>query len=64
MSPLWCGPGDNASLCHRVYVDESNIQEIVSSTTDPHLACHNLVEAANAAGGPDNIAVLLIRLAE
>lgn len=45
-------------------VDEKRIQDIVGSTTDPHLACHYLVEAANAAGGPDNIAVILVRLAE
>lgn len=44
-------------------LDESEIQEIVNSTTNLNLASHKLVEAANAAGGPDNIAALLVRMA-
>jgi len=43
-------------------VEDQDIQRIANSTSNPHLACQHLVEAANAAGGPDNIAVLLIRL--
>lgn len=42
-------------------VPESEIQRIVSSSSDPIIACHNLVEAANAAGGPDNISVILVK---
>lgn len=43
-------------------VDEDSIEGIVNSATSPHLACQHLVEAANAAGGPDNISVILVRL--
>jgi protein phosphatase len=43
-------------------VDESEIQRIVNSAASPYLACQQLVEAANAAGGPDNISVVLARL--
>ncbi len=43
-------------------VNEDDIQRIVNSTSSPFLACEHLVEAANAAGGPDNISVVLARL--
>jgi PPM family protein phosphatase len=43
-------------------VTEDEIQRIVNLTPSPFLACHQLVEAANAAGGPDNISVVLVRL--
>jgi serine/threonine protein phosphatase PrpC len=43
-------------------IDEDTIQRIVNSTSSPYLACQHLVEAANAAGGPDNISVVLARL--
>ena len=42
-------------------LSEDDIQRIVNSTSSPFLACHHLVEAANAAGGPDNISVVLVR---
>jgi protein phosphatase len=43
-------------------IPEADIQRIVMST--PHLdqACQQLVDAANAAGGPDNISAILVRL--
>ena len=40
---------------------EDDIQRIVNSTSSPFLACQHLVDAANAAGGPDNISVVLVR---
>jgi protein phosphatase len=43
-------------------ISEDDIQRIVNSTSSPFLACQHLVEAANAAGGPDNISVVLARL--
>lgn len=43
-------------------VDQDTIQRIVNATASPYLACQHLVEAANAAGGPDNISVVLARL--
>lgn len=44
-------------------IAEDDIAHIVNSTLSPHLACQHLVEAANAGGGPDNIAAVLVRLA-
>lgn len=44
-------------------VHEDDIVHIVNSNFSPHLACQHLVEAANTVGGPDNIAVVLVRLA-
>lgn len=43
-------------------VPEEEIQAIVQKSKNPEQACQMLVEAANAAGGPDNITVILIRL--
>jgi len=34
--------------------------EIISKAPNNQVACNELVEAANAAGGPDNITALLI----
>jgi PPM family protein phosphatase len=38
---------------------EIEIYRIIYNAATPSLACHELVEAANAAGGPDNISVIL-----
>jgi len=35
------------------------VYRIINSASNPSMACHELVEAANAAGGPDNISVIL-----
>jgi protein phosphatase len=45
-------------------VPESDIFRII--TTSPNLpkACLGLIDAANAAGGPDNISVILVRMPE
>lgn len=42
-------------------VPEDDIRRIIQQSTDPSLACQQLVDAANAGGGPDNISVILIR---
>ncbi len=42
-------------------VPDETIAQIVRSESDPTLACHKLIDAANAAGGPDNISAILIR---
>ena len=42
-------------------VPQDEILQIVQSTQDPAVACHHLIEAANAAGGPDNISAILVR---
>jgi PPM family protein phosphatase len=41
-------------------VSDSDIFRIVNSSKNPSLACHELCEAANAAGGPDNSSVILV----
>lgn len=42
-------------------VSDLDIFRIISGAPHPSLACHNLIEAANAAGGPDNISVVLVQ---
>jgi PPM family protein phosphatase len=42
-------------------VPEDEIYRIVYGSPNPSLACHQLVEAANAAGGPDNITAILVQ---
>jgi protein phosphatase len=41
-------------------VDEAAISTILSTETDPQLACQSLITAANNAGGHDNVTALLI----
>ena len=43
-------------------VSDTEIQSLISKSFTPEEACHRLVEAANDAGGPDNISAILIRL--
>jgi len=43
-------------------VDEAEIQSVVTSSEDVQTACERLVEAANAAGGEDNITVVLVKM--
>ncbi len=44
-----------------VVVPEEDIFDVISTTPNPTLACNKLVEMANAAGGPDNISVILVQ---
>lgn len=43
-------------------VPEEEISKIIFDSATPDIACQTLVDAANAAGGPDNITAILIRL--
>jgi protein phosphatase len=43
-------------------VNEAELQNLVMTSSSPEEACQRMVEAANAAGGPDNISAILIRL--
>lgn len=43
-------------------VSEEEIKKVLTSNLAPDQACQVLVDAANAAGGPDNITAILIRL--
>jgi protein phosphatase len=58
-------PGDQILLCsdglHGV-LGEKILLEILDSEKTLQQKCHSLVEAAKAAGGPDNITVLLIQV--
>jgi protein phosphatase len=42
-------------------VSDDAISQIVHSEPNPIIACHKLIEAANAAGGPDNISAILVQ---
>jgi len=41
-------------------VAEEDIERIVWNSPHPQIACDELVRAANAAGGPDNITAILV----
>jgi serine/threonine protein phosphatase PrpC len=45
-------------------ISESELKNIIFSAKSPQYASQELIEAANAAGGPDNISVILIQLAD
>jgi serine/threonine protein phosphatase PrpC len=45
-------------------ITENDIIEIIRSTNDLKEACHQMVELANNAGGPDNISVIIVRAPE
>lgn len=58
-------PNDHFLLCSDglwSVVPDGKIAVILSSTADLELACRRLIEAANDAGGPDNVSVLLVRV--
>lgn len=42
-------------------VPDDEMQQIILNTPSPQVACEKLVQAANAAGGPDNITAVLVR---
>ena len=43
-------------------INEKDILRAINEAPNLHRACQNLVEAANAAGGPDNITVILAQM--
>ena len=43
-------------------VAEQDIYRMINEAPNLHRACQNLVEAANAAGGPDNISVIIVQM--
>jgi serine/threonine protein phosphatase PrpC len=43
-------------------VSDQEMQAILHRSADPQAACESLLEAANAAGGPDNISVIIIKI--
>jgi protein phosphatase len=40
---------------------DERMKQIIADAPSPQVACEQLVDAANAAGGPDNITVILVR---
>jgi PPM family protein phosphatase len=63
--PLELHPGDQVLLCSdglTEAVPAPRIAELLSADDDGDAACRSLIEAANAAGGPDNITVVLLRV--
>jgi serine/threonine protein phosphatase PrpC len=60
-------PGDRVLLCTdglTHMVDDEEIEQILKDEADPQAACDLLVEAALAAGGEDNITVLVLDIEE
>ncbi len=58
-------PGDLFLVCSDGLwgsVPDPKMKSIVSSTTDIEAACQLLIDAANEAGGPDNITAVLVRV--
>jgi len=44
------------------FVDEERIVEIIREAPTPQVACHQLVQEANARGGEDNVTLVLIQI--
>jgi protein phosphatase len=62
--PIDLQPGDQVLLCSdglTEAVRDPQITEILSTNPDGNAACTALIDAANNAGGPDNITVVLLR---
>jgi PPM family protein phosphatase len=63
--PLELQDGDQVLLCSDGLtepVDDDQIAQLLSAGPDGNAACQALIDAANAAGGPDNITVVLLRV--
>lgn len=57
--------GDRVLLCSdglHGYVDEHDIEQVVTSDEDPQVAVQSLIDMANNNGGPDNITATLVHL--
>ena len=60
-----CVPGDLFLLCSDgllAELEDDEIADLLQADTDLDGAARTLIDAANAAGGPDNITVALVRL--
>jgi len=58
-------PGDLYLVCSDGLwgsVPDAKMTEIIRSTTDIEAACQLLIDAANEAGGPDNITAVIVRV--
>lgn len=60
-------PGDRLLLCSdglNSMVDDPEIEEILATEPDPHVACRKLIDLANANGGHDNITTVIVDITE
>lgn len=58
-------PGDKILLCSdgcSGMLDDQQVRVIIQETGSPQAACDQLIEAANLAGGEDNISVILVEI--
>ena len=59
-------PGDSILLCSdglwEMVRSKRRMAAIIEKATDPQTACQKLIEAANEAGGEDNISVVVVRV--
>ena len=65
--PLELEPGDQVLLCTdglTEVVDDDRIAAVLAAQADGDDACTALIAAANQGGGPDNITVVLLRVAD
>jgi PPM family protein phosphatase len=65
-APLELQPGDQVLLCSdglTETVADEQLAAVLAGEADGEEACQALIAAANAAGGPDNITVVLLRVA-
>jgi serine/threonine protein phosphatase PrpC len=63
--PLELEAGDQVLLCSdglTEVVDDDRIAEVLASQADGDGACRALIAAANDAGGPDNVTIVLLRV--
>ena len=65
LPPIELQPGDQVLLCSDGLtgpVGDADIARLLEPDADGEAVCRRLVEAANDAGGPDNITVVLLRV--
>jgi PPM family protein phosphatase len=64
LRPLDLQPGDQVLFCSDGLTEpvaDETIAELLAANSDGDAACRALIDAANRAGGPDNITVVLLR---
>jgi len=57
--------GDRLILCSDglwEMVEDADIRRVVEGARTPQQACDSLIEAANLAGGDDNISVIVVEM--